>query len=242
MIQGITPALTDVATERVKEMEGSFVSAILEAPIMTVDAETGEEIPPESQSPGQGVSFSPATFVGTEGFFRGDSLRDPSAIPTLRGRSVDFPLPHYARPGTASPEANAPTSGHSWLSSQSRIPQSPGSALVGEFDALYHKYERRVYRQCYRMLGNPDDAEDMTQEVFLQLFRKAHTFRGEANFSTWLHRLTVNTVLMQLRRHRRWREAVTSLDVAPGAEEGVSDILTIGERSSGASRRPRWTN
>jgi RNA polymerase sigma-70 factor (ECF subfamily) len=77
------------------------------------------------------------------------------------------------------------------------------------------------------MLGNPEDAEDLTQEVFLQLFRKAHTFRGEANFSTWLHRLTVNTVLMQLRRRRRWREAVTSLDVAPGAGEAVSDILTM---------------
>jgi RNA polymerase sigma-70 factor (ECF subfamily) len=77
------------------------------------------------------------------------------------------------------------------------------------------------------MLGNQEDAEDLTQEVFLQLFRKAHTFRGEANFSTWLHSLTVNTVLMRLRRNRRWREAVTSLDVVPGADEGVSDVLTM---------------
>jgi RNA polymerase sigma-70 factor (ECF subfamily) len=77
------------------------------------------------------------------------------------------------------------------------------------------------------MLGNQEDAEDMAQEVFLQLFRKAHTFRGEANFSTWLHRLTVNTVLMLLRRHRRWRDAVTSFDAAPGAEEGLSDLLTM---------------
>jgi len=112
-----------------------------------------------------------------------------------------------------------------WLLPQEPIPPSPGEALLREYDALYQKYQRRVYRQCFRMLGNPEDAEDVTQEIFLQLFRKAHTFRGEANFSTWLHRLTVNTVLMQMRRHRRWRGAVTSLDAAPGSEEGMSDVL-----------------
>jgi len=191
---------------------------------MTEDLETGEEIPPESQSPGQRLSFSPTTFVETEGLFPVDSLGDPGAIPAPRGRF--FPLPDDPGPSTAPPEANAPTLEDSW-SSPPPIPQSPGAALVKEFDALYHKYERRVYRQCYRMLGNQEDAEDMAQEVFLQLFRKAHTFRGESSFSTWLHRLTVNTVLMQMRRHRRWRDAVTSYDVAPGAEEGLSDILTM---------------
>jgi RNA polymerase sigma-70 factor (ECF subfamily) len=74
------------------------------------------------------------------------------------------------------------------------------------------------------MLGNPDDAEDLTQEVFLQLFRKADTFRGEASFSTWLHRLTINTVLMQMRRFRRWRGSVSSLDVAPNAEDGTNEF------------------
>jgi len=192
---------------------------------MTVDGEIGGEIPPEFQSPDQGGSFSPNTFGGTEGFFRGDSLGDPSAMPAAQGSF--FPLPHDLGPGVAPPQANAGTSAQSWQPPRPPIPQSPGEVLVREFDALYHRYERRVYRQCYRMLGNPEDAEDLTQEVFLQLFRKAHTFRGEANFSTWLHRLTVNTVLMQLRRRRRWREAVTSLDVAPGAGEAVSDILTM---------------
>src|SRR5208282_4875357 len=78
----------------------------------------------------------------------------------------------------------------------------------------------------FRMLGNREDAEELTQEVFLQLFRKAHTFRGDSAFSTWLHRLTVNTVLMRIRSHRRWREEVTSMDVDPGDKQDVSDILT----------------
>jgi len=59
---------------------------------------------------------------------------------------------------------------------------------------------RRVYALCLRMVGNPADAEDLMQEAFLQLFRKIGTFRGESAFSTWLHRMTVNVVLMRLRK------------------------------------------
>ncbi|MDA2912645.1 sigma-70 family RNA polymerase sigma factor [Acidobacteriia bacterium AH_259_A11_L15] len=68
------------------------------------------------------------------------------------------------------------------------------------FERLYHLHKGRVYSVCLRMVGNPAEAEDLTQEAFLQLFRKIHTFRGESAFSTWLHRLAVNVVLMQLRR------------------------------------------
>src|SRR5260370_37737553 len=50
------------------------------------------------------------------------------------------------------------------------------------------------------MVGNTAEAEDLTQEAFLLLFRKIHTFRGESAFSTWLHRLAVNIVLMHLRK------------------------------------------
>jgi len=103
----------------------------------------------------------------------------------------------------------------------------PPSVPAEEFDALYHTYARRVYRQCYRMLGNQEDAEDLTQEVFLQLYRKASTFRGEASFSTWLHRLTVNTVLMQLRRFRRWRGMVCSFDAPPNVEDGGHDLPAV---------------
>jgi RNA polymerase sigma-70 factor, ECF subfamily len=68
------------------------------------------------------------------------------------------------------------------------------------FEFLYDLHGRRVYALCLRMVGNPSDAEDLTQEAFLQLFRKIGTFRGESAFSTWLHRMTVNVVLMRLRK------------------------------------------
>jgi RNA polymerase sigma-70 factor (ECF subfamily) len=60
------------------------------------------------------------------------------------------------------------------------------------FSKLYTLHKRRVYTLCLRMLGNVSEAEDMTQEAFLHLFRKLGSFRGESAFSTWLHRLTVN--------------------------------------------------
>ncbi len=68
------------------------------------------------------------------------------------------------------------------------------------FSKLYALHKRRVYTLCLRMLGNVSEAEDMTQDAFLHLFRKIGSFRGESAFSTWLHRLTVNLVLMQLRK------------------------------------------
>jgi RNA polymerase sigma-70 factor, ECF subfamily len=75
-----------------------------------------------------------------------------------------------------------------------------GDAAAFEF--LYKAHCRRVYSLCLRMIKNPAEAEDLTQQAFLQLFRKIGTFRGESGFSTWLHRVTVNVVLMHLRRKK----------------------------------------
>ncbi len=86
------------------------------------------------------------------------------------------------------------------------------------FAQLYSLHKRRIYSLCLRMVGNVAEAEDLTQEAFLQLHRKIATFRGDSAFSTWLHRLAVNVVLMQLRKKGL---ALISLDEAmePAAEE-----------------------
>jgi len=70
------------------------------------------------------------------------------------------------------------------------------------FHELYQTHHRRVYSICFRMTKNSSDAEDLTQEVFVQLFRTLGSFRGDAAFTTWLHRLTVNHVLMHFRKHK----------------------------------------
>jgi RNA polymerase sigma-70 factor (ECF subfamily) len=92
-----------------------------------------------------------------------------------------------------------------------------GSAEAFEF--LYQRHKRRVYSICLRMMGNPGDAEDLAQEAFLQVFRKLSTFRGESAFSTWLHRLTVNTVLMHLRK-KSLEEVSLEEATEPSEEDG----------------------
>ena len=95
------------------------------------------------------------------------------------------------------------------------------------FEFLYRMHSRRVYALCLRMTGNSVEAQDLTQDAFLQLFRKIQSFRGESSFSTWLHRLTVNVVLM---RFRKKRCPEVSLDETFSAdEEGAAPRIEIGE-------------
>lgn len=70
------------------------------------------------------------------------------------------------------------------------------------FEHLYKQHNRHIYAVCFRMAGNSSDAEELTQEAFLQVFRKIGSFRGESAFSTWLHRITFNIVLMRLRKKK----------------------------------------
>jgi RNA polymerase sigma-70 factor (ECF subfamily) len=75
-----------------------------------------------------------------------------------------------------------------------------GAGSLAAFEMIYQRYHRRTYSLCLRMTNSQTEAEDLTQEVFIQLFRKIGSFRGDSAFSTWLHRLTVNQVLMHFRR------------------------------------------
>jgi RNA polymerase sigma-70 factor (ECF subfamily) len=87
------------------------------------------------------------------------------------------------------------------------------------FAALFELHKRRVYALCLRMTSNPSQAEDLAQDAFLQVFRKIATFRGQSAFSTWLHRLVVNVVLMQLRKKAVPQVSLDEVDTP--AEESV---------------------
>jgi RNA polymerase sigma-70 factor, ECF subfamily len=82
------------------------------------------------------------------------------------------------------------------------------------FAALFELHRRRVYSLCLRMTGDTAEAEDLAQEAFLQLFRKIGTFRGESAFSTWLHRLVVNVVLMHLRKKGLQKVSLDEVDTS----------------------------
>jgi RNA polymerase sigma-70 factor, ECF subfamily len=78
------------------------------------------------------------------------------------------------------------------------------------FEELYGRYHRRIYTLCLRMTGNSAEAEDLTQEIFIHIYRKIGSFRGESALMTWLHRLTVNKVLMHFRKSSVRREKTTA--------------------------------
>ena len=119
------------------------------------------------------------------------------------------------------------------------LPQEDTVRLAQEgnaaaFEQLYRRYSGRVFTLCLRIVKNDSEAEDLTQEAFLQLFRKIHTFRGEARFSTWLHRLTINTALMRLRKKRHPEVSLDATletgdeDSRPALEPGGPDLRLSG--------------
>jgi len=100
------------------------------------------------------------------------------------------------------------------------------------FEVLYNLHKRRVYSLCLRMTANTAEAEDLAQEAFLQLFRKIGTFRGESAFSTWLHRMAVNVVLMRLRKKGLpvvpLEDTPETEEEAPKKELGAPDAVLAG--------------
>lgn len=98
------------------------------------------------------------------------------------------------------------------------------TAAVGD---LYDRHKWRVYSLCLRMTGNAADAEDLTQEIFIHLLSKIGSFRGECQFTTWLHRLAVNQVLMYFRRVKRRKEQMA---------EDVEAEISISQRRKHSAR------
>jgi RNA polymerase sigma-70 factor, ECF subfamily len=136
--------------------------------------------------------------------------------------------------GSSSANRAAPSTGAA--SSDSPDADVLARAQAGDhlaFARLYSLHKRRIYSLCLRMVGNIAEAEDLTQEAFLQLHRKIATFRGDSAFSTWLHRLAINVVLMQLRKKGL---SLISLDEAmeptpeegPGRSFGAPDLTLTG--------------
>lgn len=106
--------------------------------------------------------------------------------------------------------------------SDQKLARAVDGGDMGAFEEVYLRHHRSVYRLCLRMTQNVHEAEDLTQEVFVHLFRKIGSFRGESAFSTWLHRLTVNHVLMHFRKHkgreRTTEDGETPSEIVQGTE------------------------
>jgi RNA polymerase sigma-70 factor (ECF subfamily) len=130
-------------------------------------------------------------------------------FPTLEFQMTEaaIPLWQVGAPSEAAASAKPAT--------DYELTQAVASGVMPAFEELYARHSRRVYSLCLRMTANTAEAEDLAQEVFIQLYRKAGSFRGESAFTTWLHRLTVNQVLMHFRRRGVRMEQVTEDGESP---------------------------
>ena len=111
------------------------------------------------------------------------------------------------------------------VNSDLRMIKSAQHGSVEAMSWIYDKYRRRIYNLCLRMLRDQADAEDLTQDVFVQLFRKIGTFRGESAFSTWLHRLAVNMVLMSIRSRNAKRYPIVPIESSNDEDDSLYEEL-----------------
>lgn len=160
----------------------------------------------------------------------------PRAFPAAGNPPVEMPSRKTA-PSTQTAEVGPPSNHEVVVQTTAGAEADVLSrAQAGDhhaFAQLYSLHKRRIYSLCLRMVGNVAEAEDLTQEAFLQLHRKIATFRGDSAFSTWLHRLAINVVLMHLRKKGL---SVISLDEAmeptpeegPGRSFGAPDLSLAG--------------
>ena len=133
--------------------------------------------------------------------------------------TLNYPVLQAGGAGdTKTEKAGKKTTNVSGVSDYELTQAAAGGDMVA-FEEIYQRHHRRVYSICLRMLQNAFEAEDLTQDVFIQLYRKIGSFRGDSAFTTWLHRLTVNQVLMHFRKRNVKFEKTT--------EEGETPEQTV---------------
>ena len=110
------------------------------------------------------------------------------------------------------------------------------------FESLYRLHVDKVYGLCLRMTGNASEAEDCTQEAFIQAWNKMLKFRGDSAFSTWLHRIAVNTVLGRIRKSKREQDrlqAVSDVQPAPIATGDTGELRDLAKAVDRLPERAR---
>lgn len=122
------------------------------------------------------------------------------------------PAGHETQPVTA----ESTTEEHGWI-------RKAQTADPAAFEALYRMHVDKVYGICLRMTGNVAEAEDCTQDTFIQVWGKLNDFRGESTFGTWLHRVAVNTVLGRMRKSRREQDRIRAVSDAPSTPGTIGD-------------------
>lgn len=106
------------------------------------------------------------------------------------------------------------------------------------FAELYRLHVGKVYGLCLRMTGNASEAEDCTQEAFIQAWRMLDRFRGDSAFSTWMHRVAVNTVLGRMRKERREQDRLRAVGDMQGQEQTSGDSSNMEDLQQAVDQLP----
>ncbi len=145
-----------------------------------------------------------------------DSLIWRGGNKEMTTETLNYPV---LQKGTADGDAKGSQAGTKTVDiakiSDFELTQAAAAGDMVAFEEVYQRHHRRVYSICLRMLQNAFEAEDLTQDVFIQLYRKIGSFRGDSAFTTWLHRLTVNQVLMHFRKRNVKFEKTTDEGETP---------------------------
>ena len=95
------------------------------------------------------------------------------------------------------------------------------------FDAIFRRHVAQVHRQVFRLIGNEGETEEVVQDVFLAIYQKIKTFRGDSTFSTWLYRLTMNVALTRLRKRKRSKEVYLGDYLPRFQEDGHHQVRPV---------------
>lgn len=139
------------------------------------------------------------------------------------------------------------------LAQDTKVSSPPDEVLLdrvrkGEkdaFDLLFQRYQASIYRLCYGLVGDVEEACDQTQETFLRAYQNLASFRGEAAFTTWLYRIAVNECRQWLRRRRPWEPwpVAPEMEMEESPEEAMLrvDLQTRVQRALQRLRSPYRT-
>ena len=106
------------------------------------------------------------------------------------------------------------------------------------FESLYRAHVDRVYGLCLRMTGNVGEAEDCTQEAFIQAWNKLDRFRGDSAFGTWMHRIAVNAVLGRIRKSKREQDRIQAAAESMSSPASIGDSGELRDLSDAIDRLP----
>jgi len=136
----------------------------------------------------------------------------------------------YSR-GMANADTNIAVDEQAWILKAQR-------SDARAFEVLYRLHVDKIYGLCLRMTGNVSEAEDCTQEAFIQAWNKMAKFRGDSAFSTWLHRIAVNAVLGRIRKSKREQDRIQAVSDVQPARVATGDTGELRDLAAAVDRLP----